>query len=171
MFEQFIDIAKGVIEQHSDVVRKQGMKKYFHLSNYNIIGLILLLPFLTLLGLDFLGRLAQGDFVHYDRAWYAAITQSVLYREPFVLQIIFIFAPCLSVVLNSIPVLKSLQRTKKYTARTLFFANPIAFIVMALGLLCLLIVYGHDFAPCMVHGIFHGGLFYFLQLFSVCVNA
>ena len=171
LFKQFGDISKSVVEQHSDLMRRQGMKKYFHLSNYNIIGGILLLPFLTLLGLDFFGRLVQGDFYHYNRAWYAAITQSILYKEPFMLQIILIFAPFLAVILNIIPIINSLQRTKKLTLKTFFFANPLAFLILALGLFCLLIVYGHDFVPCMVHGIINGGLFHFSQMFSFCRNA
>jgi hypothetical protein len=171
LFKQFSDITKGVVEQHSDLIRKQGVRKYFHLSNYNIIGGILLLPFLALLGFDFLGRLAQGDFYHYNRAWYAAITQSVLYKEPFILQIILIFAPFLAVLLNIIPALASLQTMKKPTIGKMLFMNPLAFLIIGIGLFCLLIVYGHDFVPCMVHGIFNGGLFHFPQLLSFCGKA
>jgi hypothetical protein len=167
----FRDALLSATAEHIVMIHKQGIKQYFHITRYTIIGALLLVPFLTLLGLDVLGRLIQGDLAHYNKSWYAAITQSALYREPLMLQAIFIFAPLLAVVLNLIPILASLRAAKKPTVRTLFLANPLALGVSGLGLLCLFIIYGHDVVPCMVNGLFSHGFQTFFNLIAVCRNA
>lgn len=166
-----MDTLSSAAKQHMALMQQQGIKNYFHLSAYNSIGALLLLPFLTLLGLDLLGRLVQGDLTHYNRAWYQAITHSALYREPLLLQLVFVYGPMLAVILNLIPLAASFRTTKKRTLGRLFFANPLGVIVMGVGFLCLFIVYGHDFAPCMVHGMFSHGFSSFSKLIAVCGNA
>src|SRR6185437_14594929 len=46
------DIAKSAFEQHRQLLKKQGMKKYsqqtLHINKYNIIGGLLLLPFFSM---------------------------------------------------------------------------------------------------------------------------
>lgn len=166
----FADTANGIITQHVDLMKKQGIKKYFHITSYNIVGLLLLLPFITLFSLDIIGRLIQGDVTRYNRAWYAAITQSVLYKEPIILQMVFIFGPILAVLLNIIPIVISLQKTKNPTFSKLMYGNPLAVILIGIGIVCLLIVYGHDFFPCIVHGLLRFDVGKLPYIISYCNN-
>lgn len=165
------DVVQSAASEHIAMMKKQGIKNYFHIRTSNVIGAVLLIPFLTLLGLDLLGRVVQGDLTHYNRAWYQAITHSVLYREPILIQVIFIFAPLLAVALNVVSLLSSLRTTKKPMIPALILTNPLSVIVTALGLFCLMVVYGHDVFPCMVHGIFSHGFGSFFKLVAVCGNA
>lgn len=169
------DALQGIAEQHMAQMRKQGMKNYLqqtlHLNKYNIIGGIFLLPFTTLFVLDIVGRLAQGDFIHYNRAWYAAVTQSVLYREPIVIKIILIYAPFLAVLLNVISFLSAIRIKKRITIRELLLTNPFTVIIIVLGLMFLFIIYGHDFVPCTVHSILRVGLDQLPHILSICRNA
>lgn len=178
-FNQVEDIAKSVIKEHINLISKKGMKKYlektFHLNKFNVIGGILLLPFIFLFGVDFLGRIVQGDFTHYNRAWYSAISHTILYvnyngQAP-LLWAILIFAPILAVVLNFIPIINSLRKNKKLTIINLSFANPLAIIIMGMGFFCLLVVLGHDIFPCVVNGLTKGGFENFFNVLSVCRNA
>lgn len=172
---QFGDIAKSVLEQHFAVVQKKGIKKYLvqtlHITRYNIAGGILLLPFGILFTLDFLGRLVQGDFTRYNRAWYAAITQSVLYREPIVIRALLIYAPLAAVIINITPLLQAVFSTNRITVRKLLFTSPFAILIIVLGLGFLGIVYGHDVIPCTIHGILSHGLLQLPKILTVCKNA
>jgi len=169
------DCIKSVVEQHITEIHKKGMKRYLqqtlHINKYNIIGGIFLLPFMTLLFLDVMGRILQGDLVHYNRAWYAAITHSVLYKEPFIIKTIFIYAPVIAIIINVIPFLRSLQTINKPTIYKLLFANLFSFIILGMGLFFLVIIYGHDVVPCMAHGLQIKGITNIQTIISVCRNA
>ncbi len=161
-FSIITDTMQSAITQHIIMIKKEGVKKYFHITVYNILGAILLLPFIILLGADFLGRLVQGDLIHYNRAWYAVVSHTILYStfngHAYLLWATLILAPFLAVVLNLIPVLTSIMQTKKLTVRTLFLTNPLAIVIIGVGVFALLVIYGHDFFPCVVHGLLNGSV-------------
>lgn len=169
------DCIKSVLEQHISEIQQNGMKKYMqqtlHINRYNVIGGIFLLPFMILLSLNVLGRILQGDLVHYNRAWYAAITHSILYKEPFIIKTIFIYAPVIAIIINVIPFLRSLQTINKPTIYKLLFANLFSFIILGMGLFFLVIIYGHDVVPCMAHGLQIKGITNIQTIISVCRNA
>lgn len=155
--------------------KKQSIRNYFHINRFNVIGTILLLPFLVLLGIDFLGRLIQGDFMHYNRAFYNVVSHTILYgsyngQVPFLWTILILF-PILAVVFNLIPFVISLKQSKKSTFETLFFANPLAVIIIGIGFFSLVVVFGHDVIPCFVYGILSHGLGNIGRIISFCKNA
>lgn len=172
----FTDTVKSGLREHFMLMKNQGIKKYLHINSFNILGIILLLPFLALFATDFLGRLVQGDFVHYNRVWNSALSQSFLYKDYIgklsLLWFLLILAPILAVILNLLPIVGVLVRNKrKLTLKSLFLANPVAVIILGIGLFCLMIVYGHDFFPCTIHGIIYHGLGSIGKAISVCRNA
>jgi len=174
-FSVIKDTLLSVVIEHIDMLKKQGLKNYLHISNYNIIGFILLLPFLALFGIDFLGRLAQGDFTHYNRVWYSVVSHMLLYNtysgQAPLLFTILILAPFLAVLINLIPVISFIKRRKKITLKAVLLAYPLAAILICFGLFSLLIVWGHDFVPCVVNGLLKTGFSQLFQILSVCRNA
>ena len=152
------------------------LRNTLHINKYNIAGVILLLPFIILFGIDFLGRLVQGDFTHYNKAFYNVVSHTILYNnyngQAPLLWTILVYSPILAAVLNLIPFIASLkQNKKKITASALFFISPLALIIMSIGLFCLLIVFGHDVIPCFVHGIISHGLGNIMPTIEVCKKA
>lgn len=175
---QIVDMTKSILDEHKNLIIKKGMKKYLqqslHINKSNIVGALLLLPFLTLLGIDFLGRLVQGDLMHYNMTWYSVMSHTILYStfngHAYLLWIVFIAAPIIALALNVIPVIKYLHPRKKITLKTLLFTNPIAIAIIGIAFFALLIVYGHDFFPCIVHGLLNGAVNK-ENIIAVCKNA
>jgi hypothetical protein len=171
-FSQFIDITKSVIEQHKELVLKIGMKKYLqqtlHISKYNVIGFIFLLPFLLMFATDLISRIAQGDLTHYNRPVYHYLSQTPLYWTPVLFSIVVVF-PLIAVIINAIPLLQ--QREKKVLSWVYLQKNSITLLLIAIGLGCIAIIKLHDFLPCMIHGILNGGLAHFTKMFPYCQRA
>lgn len=174
-FSQVGDITQSVIEQHIDMIQKQGMKKYlqqtFHINKYNVIGGILLLPFVIIFSADFIARVVQGDLTHYNRPFYAFLSHNYILTGQAQIFWVILF-PLIAVVLNIIPFVSSLMHhKKKFTLGSLFFANPLAIIIAGLGFLSLIIAFGHDVIPCFFNGIFLHSVFNIGKLISICRNA
>ena len=175
-----IDITENVMTQHFDMIRKYGVKNYLqqalHINRYNVIGVILLLPFILLLGSDFISRVIQGDLSHYNKTFYNSLSHTILYSQyraqaP-LLWTILVFFPILAVILNLIPFVFSLrQHKKKLSVGTLLFTNPLAVIIMGTGFLFVVIAFGHDAIDCFVNHLFSNGLENIGRTISVCRNA
>ncbi|HEV2339354.1 MAG TPA: hypothetical protein VGT05_01145 [Patescibacteria group bacterium] len=170
------DTIKSAMLQHIILIQKHGIKNYFHINIYNIMGAVFLLPFLMLFCIDFFSRLIQGDFTHYNRVTYNYISHTMLYNtyngHAPLLWTVLILAPCLAVVINCVPVFASvIQRKIKSTIKTLFLANPLAFVIIAIGAFCLLVVYGHDSIPCVMNRIYNHGFGNVGHMVSFCRNA
>ncbi|GEM_PF-3110243 len=175
-----IDTVKSIIAQHRDTLEQQGMKNYLHhtlhVNKFNVLGFFLLLPFMLLLGSDYLGRLIQGNFSHPNTAVYDYLSQTILYSEfrgqAFLLWAILVISPLLAVILNLIPFISSLRLDKKkLTISTLLFASPLALIIIGMGTLFIIIAIGHDAIPCFIHRLMSDGLGNILRTISICKNA
>src|ERR1043165_5863757 len=156
----FLDTAKSVLTEHMNMMKKQGVKNYLNINTYNVIGGILLLPFLLILGSDFIGRVVQGDFSHPNMGAVGFLSRSILYSGyDKLLWALLVFAPLLAAVLNLIPVISSVRsENKKLSIRNLLFTNPLSSLVVGIGLLFILIVAGHDAIPCFVNHLISNGL-------------
>lgn len=168
-----LDIVKSAFEQHRELIIKKGMKKYIrqtlHINIYNIIGGLLLLPFLSVFFIDLIARIAQGDLTHYNRPVYALLSHSLLYWFPVLFTWVILF-PALAIIINLIPLIKNIL--KKYGSFLLFIKqNVITLAIFAVGLAFLAIIKLHDFAPCFLHGLLKVGINQLPQIFSVCRNA
>ncbi len=171
----FIDTIGSVIAQHIDMIRKQGMKNYLqqtlHINKYNVIGGILLLPFIVLLGSDFIGRVIQGDFSHPNMTLIGYLSRSILYSgQAPLLWVVLVYSPLLAILLNIIPFITSLKKkNKKLVLTNILFVNPLALVIMGMGFLFLVVAFGHDVIPCFVHRFFSSwDLFHTI---AICKNA
>jgi len=167
------DALQSVFSAHLNMIKKQGLKNYFRISNLNILGIIFLLPFLSLFGLDFIGRIVQFDLTHYNMTFYKAISHTFLYVNynghlPF-LWTALIFLPVFAVLINLFAFTQSLKRLRKLSIKNFLLSNPVSLIIILIGLFNLLVVFGHDFIPCLVQGVFKVGLNLPLVI-SVCRN-
>ena len=148
-----IDTLLSALREHGEALRKEGMKKYLYqtlkLNNYNLVSLILLLPFLIMGCIDFAGRILQGDLGHYNPATYTALSQTPLYWYPILFTWVILF-PVLAVVISLIPLAIN---SKKSSWRGIDYLkqNPVSVIIITVGILLLAAVKLHDFLPCMVH--------------------
>ena len=101
-----IDTLLSALHEHGEALRKEGMKKYFYqtlkLNNYNLVSLILLLPFFLVGCIDFMGRVVQGNLGHYNPATYAALSQTPLYWYPILFTWVILF-PTLAIIHQSHP--------------------------------------------------------------------
>jgi len=173
-FFQVTDITKSVIEQHRDLIIKKGMKNYLqqtlHINKYNVIGFIFLLPFLLMFTTDLIARIVQGDLTHYNRPVYQFLFHTPLYWTPILYTIVFVF-PLLAIMVNIIPLLQKKSRTKNVFSFIYLRKNIVTLLLIVTGLGCIAIIKLHDFMPCMVQGIMHGGLTHFWQMFAYCRKA
>jgi len=170
-----IDLVQSVVAQHADIIRKQGMKSYLQetlqLNKFHVIGAILLLPFAFLLGVDFVGRVIQGDLLRSNAEfaqglslWIAGSGQAPL------LWIIFVSLPLAAVVLNMIPVIRSRFAPKQAEAATKRLnLLTVAIIVIGLGLVTF--AFGHDVIPCLARHLLQNGLNNLPNTLAVCGNA
>lgn len=174
-FAIIFDITKNAFEQHNDLIHKKGMRNYLfktlHFNIYNIIGGLLLLPFLSLFLIDLAARIAQKDLTHYNRPVYAFLSHTFLYYTPVLFAIAILF-PALAVLINLIPVVKNITKNRKTIWHFAFFRqNLLNILILFIGLGFLALIKFHDFAPCFIHGLLRVGLGNFLQIISVCKNA
>ncbi len=168
------DIARSAAEQHMQLLKKQGMKKYIHqtllINRYNIIGALLLLPFLTVFAIDVLARILQGDLVHYNRPVYNYLSHTPFYWTPNLFIWVILF-PALAVFTNLIPLIKNSIKKRKTIFQFVFLReNAVTLLILAVGLGFLAIIKLHDFAPCMIHGLLRVGIGQLPKIISVCKN-
>ena len=161
---QFSDLSKSVIEENLDDMQKRGMRKYFRLNNYNIIGAVLVLPVFIVFLVDILSRISQGDLTHYNRVTYNFLSHTPLYWTP-VLFIWIVLFPAVAILLNIIPLLKNRNN------RAFVKNNIVTIGILLFGLFVLAIVKFHDFAPCLIHSIFSRGFNEFPQILNYCSRA
>ncbi|MCL5797311.1 MAG: hypothetical protein M1366_00730 [Patescibacteria group bacterium] len=169
------DAFSSAVGQHLQMIQKQGVRKYsretLNLNKYNIIGGILLLPAFGIFALDIVSRVLQGDIVHYNRALYAFLSHTPLYRTPILFSWVILF-PLLAVLINLVPVINYFRRKHTVKISVLFIErNLISIAILGVGLFFLAIVKLHDFAPCMLHGLLKVGGSQMLKIISVCSKA
>jgi hypothetical protein len=170
-----LDIIKSALEQQSELLKRLGMKKYliqtFHVNKYNIVGGVLLLPFLTMFAIDLIARIVQGDMTRYNRPVYVYISHTPLYWTPVLFSIVILF-PLLAVLFNLIPlIVNALKKHTHIFHLTFLKQNSIALAIVLVSLSFLAIIKLHDFAPCMVHGIIGLGVGEMPKIISICKNA
>ncbi len=151
------------------------MKKYLqqtlHFNIYNIVGGILLLPFLLLFTIDLISRIVQADLTHYNRPVYAFLSHTFIYYTPVLFSIAILF-PTLAVLLNLIPVVQTIIKNRKTIKKFAFVRlNLLSIVLLIIGLGFLAIIKLHDFVPCMLHGLLRLTFDKFPQLVSFCRNA
>lgn len=151
------------------------MKSYFqktlNLSWQNVLRLILLLPFFTILSIDAISRIIQGDLFHYNRTVYGFLSHTPVYWFPVFFTWIVVF-PLLAVLINGVPLVR--QIGQKHTSLFSFAfvkQNISSFLLLGIGLAFLAFLPLHDFAPCMLHGILSRGLQELIPLLQYCRNA
>lgn len=170
-----LDVTKSSITQHISAMKQQGWRKYFHITIYNIIGGILLLPFLLIFIYGMIGRTIQGDVYHYNRPFESVLYHSFIYAnyfgKPLILMAIAILFPAIALLINLISIISSLTKTKKQSPIKLFLANPVAYVITLTGLFFLLIIFGHDFVPCTVNALMKYGFGQVGHIVSVFRNA
>ncbi len=169
------DIIKSIMQQHVEVMIKKGMKKYLqntlHIKMYNIIGLILLLPFITMFFLDFAGRLVQGNFYYPNQQLFQTLYRTPLYWFPILFTWVFIF-PILAIVLNIIPLIRLLLAKKSRNSSIQFLIkNPITIAIICLGMVFIMFLSLHDFIPCFLKEVLNKGLGSLFIILSKCRNA
>lgn len=159
------DATQSIIVQHLDSMKKQGIRKYLqqtlHINKYNLVGFILLLPILIVSAIDLISRIMQGNLFRYNRATYAFLSHSFLYKFPVIFIWVVLF-PVLAVAINIIPLIT--KRDKKHI-------NILSVVVLIAGLSFLAMIKLHDFAPCVVHGLFKVGIGQLPHVISVCRKA
>lgn len=174
-FSQFVDITKSVIEQHIDMIQRQGMKKYLqqtlHVNSYNIISVIFLLPVILMTCVEVISRITQGDLTHYNRPVYAFFSHTFLYWTPVLYTWVILF-PLLAAVISFIPIVKSfLKRKTGLSSLKFILPNIIGIAISLFGLGFIALIRLHDFVPCTIHGLTNLGFEKLNYILSVCRNA
>jgi len=168
-----IDTLLSAFHEHKEVIRKDGMKKYLHqtlkLNNYNLVSLILLLPYFIMACIDFGGRILQGNLGHYNPATYAALSQTPLYWYPILFTWVILF-PILAIVISLIPLA---MNSKKISWPDIAYLkqNPGSVILITVAVLLLAMVKLHDFLPCLVYNISMNGFGHLPSIISLCRKA
>ena len=167
------DTLLSAVHEHREAIRKDGMKKYLHrtpkLNNYNLVSLILLLPFLLMAGIDLISRILQGDLFHYNRAAYAAVSQTPLYWYPILFTWVILF-PILAIVISIIPLaLNSRKVSVPGVAYLGQYAGSV--ILIALAAMLLAFIKLHDFLPCLMQNISMTGFRDLPSIISLCRKA
>jgi len=168
-----IDTLLSALREHGETLRKEGMKKYLQqtlkLNNFNLVSLILLLPFLIMGCIDFAGRILQGDLGRYNPATYAALSNTPLYWYPILFTWVILF-PILAVIISLIPLAINSKKSSWHGIDYLK-QNPVNVIIITVGILLLAAVKLHDFLPCMVHSITLQGFGKLPAIISLCRKA
>jgi hypothetical protein len=171
------DTLRGAAVEQGAALTDQGMKRYLqttlHVNRFNVLGLLLLTPFFVMLGVDGLGRIAQGDLLHPNQAWYAVLARTPLYTFPPALFSVVLLLPALAMLINCIPILSRLRqyRHNTLTLGQVVSTNLVALAIMGLGLSFVALALWHDVVPCMARGILSGGLSDIRHVIAVCRNA
>jgi hypothetical protein len=174
-FSQVGDITKSLIEQHIDIIQKQGIKKYlqqtFHINKYNVISGIFLLPVFFMTLVELISRIAQGDLTHYNRPVYAFFSHTFLYWTPILFTWVILF-PLLAALISFIPLVKAISK-KKVSVFSIAFLhrNIITIGILFIGFGFIALIKLHDFMPCMFYGLTHFGFGQFGHIVSVCRRA
>ncbi len=172
---QVNDIAKSVIEQHIDEIRKKGVKIYLkqtlHINKYNVIGGILLFPIFTMTGLEIISRIVQGDLFHYNRPFYRLLSHSPLYWFPILFTWVILF-PLLAIVVNLLPLLMDMRKRHVHILNVSFFKRHMfSLAILAIGALFFIAMQLHDFAPCFLIGLTKRGIGQIPSIISFCRGA
>jgi len=169
------DITKSAIEQHIDMIQKQGIKKYLqktlHINVFNIVGSLFLLPAFIVFCIDLISRIAQGDLVHYNRPVYSFLSHTPLYWYPVLFTWVILF-PFLTVLINVFPLVRNIIKNQgNIKNRKFIIQNIITIALLSFAAFFILLVKFHDFGPCMLHGIARYGFERFTHIVTVCKNA
>ena len=165
---QSIDLIINGFLQHLDLIRKY-LSTELNLNIYNMFGFIFLLPAMLMFLTDLLSRISQGDLTHYNRSVYYFLSHTPLYWYP-VLVTWTILLPGLALLINLVPFIKSKIKHKNMTFTKLISLNWFSALLSVISLGFITIVKLHDFAPCMIHGIFLKGFNNLGLVIKVCKN-
>jgi len=174
-FSQVGDMTKSVIEQHIDMIGKQGMKKYLqntlHINKYNMVSGIFLLPIFFMTLTEIISRIAQGDLIHYNRPVYAFLSHTPLYWTPVLFTWVILF-PLVAALISFIPLVKAISKKNVSIFSFAFLKkNTITIGILLIGFGFIALIKLHDFMPCMFYGITHFGFGQFNHIVSVCRKA
>jgi hypothetical protein len=169
----FTDTLQSASREHFNLMKQKGILNYLHLNIYNVIGAILLFPFAFFFTAGMIARIAQGDLEHYNRAWYATISHWFFYggfkNQAQAEFTILILLPILAILINLIPLIKTVLKSKRVVPLKLILANPITILILLGGLFALAVVYGHDVIPCTLNSLKAGhGV---IETINYCKNA
>ncbi len=167
---QFADLTKSLLSENFDAMQKQGIKKYFHLTTYNIWGIILLLPIFIMSVIDFSSRIAQGNLFHYNKTTYNFLSHTFLYQTPVLFTWVILF-PLAAVVLNVFPLIKTRSKRAHVLSFSFVKSNLVTLIILCFGLGFIFMIRFHDFLPCVINNIFSKGLNQLGPILGYCRNA
>ncbi len=147
------------------------LKSTLRFNKYNIIGLILLLPFFTILSIDAASRIIQDDLFSYNRTVYGFLSHTPIYWFPVLFTWIVVF-PLLAVVINVLPLVRQVVQKRTSLFSFEFVKSNIGtFLLLGIGLAFLAFIPLHDLAPCVLHGVLSKGIGEFISLLQYCRNA
>jgi hypothetical protein len=172
---QTADITKSILQQHGEYLMKYGMKKYtkkvLHITKYNVLGFIFLLPFGIILFTDLAARILQGDMLHPNHSVLHGLYNSPFYWFPILFTWIFLF-PIFSVIISFIPLIKNLlSKRRKFSAVTFLQNNSITITILSTAISVILLVKFHDFFPCFINQIRSLGISHISAIYTFCQNA
>jgi hypothetical protein len=167
------DTLLSAVHEHREVIRKDGMKKYLYqtlkLNNYNLVSLVLLLPYFIMACIDFTGRILQGNLGHYNPATFDALSQTPLYWYPILFTWVILF-PILAIVISLIPLAMN-GKKMAWPGIAYLRQNPGSVILITIAVLLLAMMKLHDFLPCLVHNISMNGFGHLPSIISLCRKA
>lgn len=172
---QFADLSKSIIEQHFDFLDKYGFKKYMrdvlHFNKYNALGILFLLPFISVFLLDIVSRIFQGNLLRPNTLMLHGLYNSPLYWFPILFVWVFLF-PVVAVFLNIIPLIKSCLKNRKHILSLTFLnMNFGTLMILFIALSAVACLYLHDFLPCVMTSVLSQGIVKIWHILSVCRNA
>lgn len=170
-----LDTLTSAGKQHSLLLQKQGLKKYaeqtLHITSYNTIGALLLLPFFLMLNLDAIARLLQGNLSHPNPIVYEKLSRTVFFNPPAIFLWAIVF-PLSAIIINLFALIPRIQKYRGNIISLNFMKTSIpTFAIIGIGLCFFTVIIGHDFIPCMINNLLAQGLGHFTHLIQLCKHA
>jgi len=148
------DLLISAVEEHLYSIKHDGLKKHLvrnlHINRYGVLGALLLVPFLIMFTISALVTL-------FSPASLPALYASPVHA-PGIFMVFGIVFPILAILINGFSLLHQIKLFSPLFIRTNLFALG----VVALGAGVLLLIFGHDFIPCLIRG----GAFNYCRLYS-----
>lgn len=166
-FHLTMDVCTSTINQHILLLSRIGLMKYakqiFHINTYFVVGILLLLPFLTLFTVDGVDRLLTGGSYIL-----LPLYNSPFWSVPVILTLIIVF-PGIAVLLNTLSIVQAYRNGKHKVVSLSFLASQLpSFLILSLGFLAIVLLFGHDMIPCVFNRTLSHGILRFFQGISYC---
>jgi hypothetical protein len=164
------DLTKGIFLEHTYLLQEYGIKKYFHLNGFNIMGIIFLIPIFLMLVADFSSRIIQGNLLHYNGATYNYFSHSFLYQRP-VIYIWVIILPVLAIILNALSLIVKRGKHTRFLSTVFIKNNFITILILLFGFGVIFMIKFHDFLPCVINAAYSGGIRHIGPYLKTCSKA